>query len=307
MKMIWRMGKNLLLRVLLVAVVASQLCSCHSDEVSNQPVPDGLSLSGQVTSGSSGLAGVIITLSGSDQGIATSDAAGNYVFSGLGNGSYTLTPSLNGYIFTPSSRAQTISNANIGGVNFIATPSTLPTFTLSGTVTSAGNSLSGVIMTLSGAGSATATINAVGNYLFGGLVNGSYTVTPAAPGFTFNPINSALLISNANITGINFSAVPAVPVMPVICPASGATNVTIQDFSFTLSAITIDVNSVVKWTNTASSIHTVTSTSYPNLDGMLNSGPMGNGESVCYQFLVAGTYPYFCTFHPSMIGSVVVQ
>lgn len=306
-KMIGRTGRNmLLLLILLVIAIASQLYSC-GDIDNNIRTPGGYSISGQITSGDSGVAGVTITLSGSNQGTATSDAAGNYSFSGLLNGSYTLTPALTGFIFSPSSRAQTINDANLTAVNFTATPNTLPTFTLSGTVTSGGNGVAGVIMTLSGTGSATATTDAAGNYLFSGLVDGGYTVTPAASGFTFNPISSSQIISGADITGVNFSAEPAATVQLVACPPSGTTNVMIQDFAYNLSAITVGVNSIVKWTNNGPSLHTVTSGISPNLDGKFNSGPVGIGVTVCFQFLATGAYPYFCTLHPAMSGSVTVQ
>lgn len=304
-KMIGRMGRKILLPVLLVTAIVSQLCSCGEVDISS--TPKGYIVSGQITSGNQGLAGVTITLSGTAQGTATSDAAGNYIFTGLSNGSYTVTPAQTGFIFSPASQALTINGAHITAVNFIATPNTLPTFTISGIVTAAGNGLAGVTMTLSGTGSATATTTTVGNYLFSGLVNGAYTVTPASAGFTFNPISSALIVSNANITGINFSAVPAATAQLVTCPASGTTNVMIQDLSFTLSEITVGVNSIVKWTNNGPSFHTVTSGTSPNLDGKFNSGPLGIGMSVCYQFLETGAFPYFCTSHPLMTGRVIVQ
>jgi hypothetical protein len=131
-KIFGRMGRNRLLLVLLVAAIVSPLFSCgHTDATT----ADIFSISGQVTSGGSGLAGVTITLSGSNQGTVNSDAFGNYTFSGLVNGTYTLTPALTGFIFTPASLVQTIDGVSLTGVNFIATPNNLPTFTLSGTVT----------------------------------------------------------------------------------------------------------------------------------------------------------------------------
>jgi plastocyanin len=54
------------------------------------------------------------------------------------------------------------------------------TFTISGKVaTGEGAAVSGVTMTLSGATSATATTDASGNYSFGSLAAGNYTVTPS--------------------------------------------------------------------------------------------------------------------------------
>jgi hypothetical protein len=62
------------------------------------------SISGRVTTGGSGqpLAGVTVSASGA--GSAITDGNGAYTISGLVAGTYTLTPSKPGYIFTPTSR-----------------------------------------------------------------------------------------------------------------------------------------------------------------------------------------------------------
>lgn len=61
---------------------------------------------------------VTITLSGTNTGSTMTDASGNYSFSGLVNGSYTVTPSPAGYTFSPTNRAIAISGANVTAVNF---------------------------------------------------------------------------------------------------------------------------------------------------------------------------------------------
>jgi len=59
-----------------------------------------------------------LTLSGAASQSTTADASGNYTFSGLANGSYTVTPSKTGFSFSPASQPVTISGANVTGVNF---------------------------------------------------------------------------------------------------------------------------------------------------------------------------------------------
>jgi hypothetical protein len=51
---------------------------------------------------------------------ATTDASGNYTISGLTDGSYTVTPTLSGYTFTPQSKSVNISGSNTGKVDFSA-------------------------------------------------------------------------------------------------------------------------------------------------------------------------------------------
>ncbi len=85
------------------------------------------------------------------------------------------------------------------------------TYSISGNVADSSNvAISGVTVTLTGAGTSSATTDSSGNYSFTGLANGSYTITPSKTGYTFNPSNKAVTISGANITGQNFvgSAAP---------------------------------------------------------------------------------------------------
>jgi uncharacterized protein (TIGR03437 family) len=79
--------------------------------------PAAWSISGAITPSSFG-SGVTVTLSGG--ATATADSSGNYTFSGLVNGTYTLTPSRSGYTFTPPTQSVTVSGANLISVNFTA-------------------------------------------------------------------------------------------------------------------------------------------------------------------------------------------
>jgi YD repeat-containing protein len=76
---------------------------------------------GNVTSGGSGLSGMTMTLSGASLGTTTTDSLGNYIFSSLTNGGFTVTPSNAEYTFSPAYISATISGANITGQNFTAT------------------------------------------------------------------------------------------------------------------------------------------------------------------------------------------
>ena len=91
-----------------------------ADFTANANAMPTFSILGAVTSGGAGLAGATLTLSGSSSGTTLSDGGGNYSFSGLVNGSYTVTPSKSGFAFTPVSSPQTVSSANITGVDFTA-------------------------------------------------------------------------------------------------------------------------------------------------------------------------------------------
>jgi uncharacterized surface anchored protein len=69
-------------------------------------------------------------------------------------------------------------------------------------------------MTLFGDASRTTTTDANGNYSFNNLLPGSYIITPSKPGYTFSPTGRSVTISNANISGQDFTALV---ILPTVC------------------------------------------------------------------------------------------
>jgi plastocyanin len=65
--------------------------------------------------------------------------------------------------------------------------------------------------------------------------------------------------------------------------------------------VTISAGSSVTWMNTDTVTHTATS------DSGAFSGNLAPGATYSYTFPAKGTYPYHCTQHPGMMGTVVVQ
>ena len=80
-------------------------------------------------------------------------------------------------------------------------------------------------------------------------------------------------------------------------------HVNIDNFSFTPATLTVPVGARVTWTNKDDVPHTVVSTnkSFPH------SPAMDTDQSFSYAFAKAGTYEYYCSVHPKMVGKVVVQ
>jgi plastocyanin len=78
--------------------------------------------------------------------------------------------------------------------------------------------------------------------------------------------------------------------------------VKIDNFSFAPGAFTVAVGTTVTWTNRDDIPHTVVST-----DGVFKSKVRDTDEKFSYTFAKAGDYPYFCSIHPKMTGTVVVQ
>jgi YVTN family beta-propeller protein len=83
--------------------------------------------------------------------------------------------------------------------------------------------------------------------------------------------------------------------------ADGA-KVSIAGFAFGPQKISIKVGDSVTWSNDDGTSHTVTFK-----DGSVGAKTLSPGERFARIFDTPGTYDYFCSFHPYMTGSVVVQ
>lgn len=76
------------------------------------------------------------------------------------------------------------------------------TYSIGGSVRYNNLPLAGATMNLSGTSTASATVDAAGNYQFSGLVaGGSYTVTPSYPNHIFNPASRSFANLTSNATG----------------------------------------------------------------------------------------------------------
>jgi plastocyanin len=87
-----------------------------------------------------------------------------------------------------------------------------------------------------------------------------------------------------------------------VARAAADGSVTIADFAFAPSSVTVNVGDSVTWTNEDDVAHTATAD-----DGSFDTGNIENGESGTATFDEAGTFEYFCQPHPNMRGTVVVQ
>lgn len=166
------------------------------------------SISGQLIN-SSGvpLSGVTLTLSGALAGSQLTDSSGRYLFNNLQpGGSYTVTPSLGAYVFSPASQTFTSLNANQ-----IASFTGSTSYSISGQVTLTGAGLSGVVVMLSGTVNSMTKTDTAGNYSFTGLNSGTYTVTPTLKGYAFTPFSQQFTdLASGQTAGFN-AALSAFP------------------------------------------------------------------------------------------------
>ena len=78
--------------------------------------------------------------------------------------------------------------------------------------------------------------------------------------------------------------------------------VTMEAVGFQPSDITVNVGDTVVWTNKDPFPHTVTSK-----NGSFDSKQLAEGKSWSYRAQKKGDYPYLCTLHPTMTGTLHVR
>ena len=81
----------------------------------------------------------------------------------------------------------------------------------------------------------------------------------------------------------------------------------IENFAFNPAVDTIALGTTVTWINRDSATHRVNSGAPANPDSLFDSGDLAPDDSFSYMFDTAGTFPYFCSIHTAMTGSIIVQ
>jgi plastocyanin len=85
-------------------------------------------------------------------------------------------------------------------------------------------------------------------------------------------------------------------------PSAPPNTVSIANMSFAPGTLTVTRGTTVTWKNNDNIAHTSTSNS-----GVWDTGSIPPGGSTTTTFTTSGTFPYHCTVHPMMTGSIVVQ
>lgn len=123
-------------------------------------------------------------------------------------------------------------------------------------------------------------------------------------------IIAVLIILGAGVyyiaSNYNYSATPNIPATPVSntskAPATPSVTISIKNFSFNPSTLTVKAGTKVTWVNNDSVPHTITS----DTGSLLNSPTLPSGQSFSFAFNSPGTANYHCNIHPNMKGAVVV-
>jgi plastocyanin len=86
-------------------------------------------------------------------------------------------------------------------------------------------------------------------------------------------------------------------------PAVSKYQVEIRNFHFMPAEITVPAGAEVTWTNTDEEPHIVVSTG----NQFPSSPALDTGDHYQATFAKPGTYTYFCSIHPQMVGTIVVK
>jgi plastocyanin len=84
--------------------------------------------------------------------------------------------------------------------------------------------------------------------------------------------------------------------------ATGTNMVEVKNFAFSPASLTVPVGTTVTWKFDDSADHTVSSD-----DKSFVSQALSGGKTYTHTFTKAGTYPYICSIHQFMKGTIVVM
>lgn len=87
---------------------------------------------------------------------------------------------------------------------------------------------------------------------------------------------------------------------------AAAAKVTYASFKVAPPSIDVKAGQSVTWTNTDTATHTITAGKPGAKTGTFDQKVAG-GATASVTFDKAGTFDYFCEFHQSMVGTVVVK
>src|SRR6516164_2356144 len=85
-----------------------------------------------------------------------------------------------------------------------------------------------------------------------------------------------------------------------VAASPSSSEVKIDNFAFTPSNLDVPVGTQVTWTNRDDIPHTVVGD-----DNSIKSKALDTNDKFSFTFTKPGSYPYFCSLHPKMRGTIV--
>ena len=110
------------------------------------------------------------------------------------------------------------------------------------------------------------------------------------------------LVSLSAAFAVSAAILLASPLTRAASDQAAASEVKIDNFSFSTPSLTVKAGTEVTWVNRDDIPHTVASE-----DGVFRSKALDTDDKYSFKFEKPGTYRYFCSIHPKMTGEVVVK
>jgi plastocyanin len=101
---------------------------------------------------------------------------------------------------------------------------------------------------------------------------------------------------------LSVAVVAAAAVFAARAAQAGNSEVQIDQFAFVPQRVTVKAGTTVTWINEDDAPHTIASS-----DKLFKSKALDTGDKFSFTFTTPGTYAYFCSVHPHMTGTVVVE
>ncbi|GLQ90385.1 cupredoxin domain-containing protein [Dyella flagellata] len=105
---------------------------------------------------------------------------------------------------------------------------------------------------------------------------------------------------------IRAACVIALGGMAMACAAANGPRpyqVAIQNFAFAPKTLSVPAGTRVVWTNRDDEPHVITSAGAM----FASSKALDGGDTYAVTFSKPGTYTYYCSIHPMMVGTIIVQ
>ncbi|MDD1663101.1 MAG: cupredoxin family copper-binding protein [Methanomicrobiales archaeon] len=151
--------------------------------------------------------------------------------------------------------------------------------------------------------------------LLAGCTGTNYGPAPVTTQVTPTPA-ATTVVTTTTMAQTTAATTPPATTPPVMTTTEAPTTpspppavaVTIQSFAFSPASVTVPKGTTVTWTNMDAVSHTIVNdgTSKFVIGQEFTSNPIGKGQTFSFTFNEAGTYPYHCSIHPSMKGTITV-
>jgi plastocyanin len=117
----------------------------------------------------------------------------------------------------------------------------------------------------------------------------------------------AVILVGCSSGGTTTTAGPTGGIVTTVPSGGGSTGgatveVKMEGMAFSPQTVTIKAGDTVTWTNMDQPPHNATA-----VDSSWKTSTLATGETGSVTFATAGTFPYICTIHPNMTGTVIVQ